>query len=187
MSDLNDNFDIISPRSRIKHKNYLSKTGGSGKIRLGPEFQAQEIPNMDHGNCRALKESLLLWEPTSHLSEEETENFIVEAVTRYNYSKDQAYGLLFWHHMDIDKAKQALNKYLPEPDLWSEEEKIVFEQGLTIHGEDLDQIKKLLPEKSSLQIVNYFYRSRTNVSDPLEYVSKKARIIKHRRKPSIMK
>ena len=135
-------------------------------VRIGSEYQADSIPIMDKENYKAVEEDLLLWEPTGELSEKEIDDFIVKATDEHNYSKDQAYGLLSWHQLDSAKAKEDLSKYIPQPDLWSHEEKEVFEQGLVIYGKDFDEIKKLLPDKSIKQIVHYyFHRSRHGLGD----------------------
>ena len=174
MPDLDNSFVLISPRSRIA----VHSSGVSDKVRVGPEYQVDRIPHVDKENYNPKEEDLILWRPSHDISEKEIDNFISLAVSDYNYSKDQAYGLLYWHKMNIKTAKEDLVKYVPQLDLWSSEERDVFEKGLLIHGKDFVEIKKLLPDKSSKQIVlYYFHRSSRNFSDIMETVPKKPRVI----------
>ena len=161
MSSLNSSFSIISPRSKIA----VNSSGVSDKIRIGPEYQVGNIPTLlslseQKEGMKQVEESLLLWNPKVRKPESEIVEFVENACKKYNYTPDQAHGLLFWHKMDAKKAKADLEIFTPFPDEWNEEEKKTFNQCLEVHKKNFNKFKDSLPEKSMRSIIDYYYKQK---------------------------
>jgi hypothetical protein len=75
--------------------------------------------------------------------------------------------MLFWHKYDIASALKDIMLYIPMPNEWSREDKILFEQAYMYHGKNFNKIRQVLPDKSQANLVNYYYmwkKTRTYVS-----------------------
>ena len=52
--------------------------------------------------------------------------------------------MLFWHQHDIDQALKDLQNFLPFPDEWNNEDKVLFEQAFSFHGKTFHKIKSMV-------------------------------------------
>ncbi|GFW62984.1 REST corepressor 3 [Trichonephila clavipes] len=69
----------------------------------------------------------------------------------------QSLGVLLWHEYDLKKAKADFNNYAPVPNEWSNEDKLLFEQGFQFHGKNFNRIRRLLPDKPLSSVIKYYY------------------------------
>jgi len=54
-------------------------------------------------------------------------------------------GLLLWHKHNVDQAVSDLPNYTPYPDIWTVEDKVLFEQAFYIHGKNFQRIRSMVP------------------------------------------
>ena len=70
--------------------------------------------------------------------------YLVVAKDKFNYSGEQALGLLYWHRYDIPKALQDLGNFTPHPEEWTIEDKVLFEQAYHFHGKAFERIRLMV-------------------------------------------
>lgn len=141
-------------------------------VKVGPEYQA-DIPNLiSEGPCPVnVKESaLLMWSPSSKIDEETLDKYITDAKEKFGYNVEQSLGMLLWHEYDLKKARADFQNYTPIPDEWSNEDKLLFEQGFQFHGKNFNRIRRMLPDKPLSSVIKYYYlwkkaRPHTSVMD----------------------
>jgi hypothetical protein len=75
------------------------------------------------------------------------------ACTKNSYNIEQALALLYWHKHDCKLALQDMEIYVPQPDEWTQEDKIIFEQAFMYHGKNFNKIKQVVSDNFS----NLFY------------------------------
>ena len=108
----------------------------------------------------SLKEmEICVWKPPSHVykssatsssqspsypTDEEIENYLEDAVNKYSYNLEQALGLLFYNKHNIQKSISDMHLYVPTPNEWTNEDKIVFEQAFMFHGKNFNKIKQVV-------------------------------------------
>lgn len=142
----------------------------STTIRVGVEYQAdlhnytmQKNPKLEN-----LKEKeMLVWKPNSKISDEDLESFLFAACSKCSYTIEQALALLCFNKYDIQESLENTQQYVPTPNKWTDEDKILFEQAYNYHGKNFYKIKQCLPDKSQACLVNFYYmwkKTRTNVS-----------------------
>jgi len=133
---------------------------GGGGMRVGRDYQAK-IPNIipePDRNAQAENErALLVWKPTEKLTDDEIEEYISMAKEKFQYTGEQALGLLYWHRYDIQRATQDLGNFTPHPEEWTIEDKVLFEQAFQFHGKCFDRIRQMLPDKSMSSLIRYYY------------------------------
>ena len=103
-----------------------------------------------------LKEKeICVWKPPSlippsqhHLhhspSDQEIEKYLEEAVNKYSYNLEQALGLLYFNRHDIQTSIKDMSVFVPQPNQWTNEDKIVFEQAYMFHGKNFNKIKQVV-------------------------------------------
>merc|ERR1719187_2345417 len=103
-----------------------------------------------------------VWSPTDKIDQDQLDSFVKLAKGQYNYSsEEQALGILFWRGYDLDRARQDLPHFCPLPDVWNEEDKIIFEEAVVRYKKNFKLIQQMLPEKSLASLVqHYFNRTR---------------------------
>ena len=52
--------------------------------------------------------------------------------------------MLYWHNHDIEKALSDMKNFVPAPDEWSNEDKILFEQAFLFHGKNFNKIRTVV-------------------------------------------
>eukprot|EP00118_Oscarella_pearsei_P015780 m.145288 g.145288 ORF g.145288 m.145288 type:complete len:574 (+) comp38415_c0_seq3:156-1877(+) len=130
------------------------------EMRVGEDFQAV-LP--EFCETKVVKpdrpEGLNVWSPTddSAVPEALVEEFVKEARLSNRYNLEQALGMLFWHKCDIKKAKADLVNFVPYPDDFNLEDRVMFEQGYQSHGKAFDKIKQLMPDKSLGNLIKFYY------------------------------
>jgi hypothetical protein len=80
----------------------------------------------------------------------------MESSSKHSYSIEQGLALLFWHNYDIVQSLADMNYYVPVPNEWSREDKILFEQAYMFHGKNFNKIRQVVG-------VYYFYLFKTNL------------------------
>jgi len=144
-----------------------------GQIRVGRDYQAVPppfIPSTERRPDQCPERALLVWSPSTNISNQRLDEFIQVAKEKYGYNAEQALGMLFWHKHDLDRALQDLANFTPFPDEWSVEDKVLFEQAFQFHGKSFHRIRQMLPDKSIAALVKYYYswkktRTRTSLMD----------------------
>ncbi|KAM3594983.1 uncharacterized protein V6R79_016441 [Siganus canaliculatus] len=146
---------------------------GSGGMRVGPQYQAV-VPDFDPVVAEAaqLTEnlSMLVWIPSSSLSQTQLDEYISIAKERHGYNTEQALGMLFWHKHNVEKSLADLPNFTPFPDEWTVEDRVLFEQAFSFHGKSFHRIQQMLPDKSMASLVRFYYswkksRSKTSLMD----------------------
>ncbi|XP_063800274.1 REST corepressor 2-like [Pseudophryne corroboree] len=102
-------------KNKRKRKRSVSDVADN-MIRVGPEFQAeipvckqQDTETQDMGD-------ILLWAPSSSVSDAELEEYISLAQKYHGYSEEQALGMLQWHNYDLKRATEDLLYFTPVQD-----------------------------------------------------------------------
>jgi len=132
------------------------------KIRVGRDFQAVPPPLMPQKDKDLEEEerSVLVWAPPPSkdiLNDSDLDNFISVAKDDYGYNQEQALGIVFWHGYNVDKASKDIVNFLPYPDRWDLQDKVMFEQAFQYYGKSFRRIRQMLPNKSIADLVEYYY------------------------------
>ncbi|XP_061664608.1 REST corepressor 2 isoform X2 [Syngnathoides biaculeatus] len=142
-------------------------------IRVGGDYQAQ-IPEFKPESPARYGEkerrSMLVWRPSSQLSDAMLDKYILMAKEKHGYNMEQALGMLLWHKHDVERSLADLANFTPFPDEWTVEDKVLFEQAFSFHGKSFHRIQQMLPDKLISSLVKYYYgwkktRTRTSVMD----------------------
>ncbi|XP_025202556.1 REST corepressor isoform X2 [Melanaphis sacchari] len=130
------------------------------KIRVGRDYQAV-IPKLlvlpKNRRERLNKKALLVWSPTENISEIKLNEYILLSKEKYGYNSEQALGMLYWHHHDMEKALSDLSNFAPLPDDWSTDDKVTFESAFNSIGKNFVRIKQMMPDKPIASLVKYYY------------------------------
>lgn len=113
------------------------------------------------------KSEMLVWKPCSSLSDKDLDSFIFAICSKCSYSIEQALCLLGVNGYDVQKALMKSRQFVPTPNEWSTEDRIVFEQAYNIYGKNFYKIKQCLPDKKQGSVVNFYYmwkKTRGHVS-----------------------
>lgn len=63
----------------------------------------------------------------------------------YGYNEEQALGMLFFHKHKIDTSVADLEQFAPYcDDVWTPQDKGIFEQAFGYFGKDFQSIKKVV-------------------------------------------
>ena len=76
------------------------------------------------------------------------QDYLNQATSKYAYTFDQALGLLYFNNYDIKQSIIDMSIYLPSPNEWTDEDKILFEHAYMFHGKNFNKIR---------QVVSFFY------------------------------
>lgn len=142
----------------------------STTIRVGVEYQAdlQNYTMKKNPNLESIKEKeMLVWKPSRKINDEDLDSFLFAACSKCSYTIEQALALLCYNKHDIQESLENTQHYVPAPNEWSDEDKILFEQAYNYHGKNFYKIKQCLPDKSQASLVNFYYmwkKTRSNVS-----------------------
>jgi hypothetical protein len=74
------------------------------------------------------------------------EEYLNTARDKYQYSGEQALGLLYWHRYEVSKALHDLGNFTPHPEEWTVEDKVLFEQAFQFHGKAFEKIRQMVSE-----------------------------------------
>ena len=134
------------------------------RMRVGEEYQAdipEQIGTVDEDDREPHAPStaapMKVWCPDERIGEAQLESFVSLAKEKYNYSLEQAMGMLYWHKYDVVAAREDLCNFTPFPDEWSLEDKVIFEQAFQSHGKSFRRIRSMLPDKTVGSLVKYYY------------------------------
>ncbi|KAJ0176197.1 hypothetical protein K1T71_008371 [Dendrolimus kikuchii] len=150
-----------------------SEDENAEKIRVGRDYQAvcPELEPVEQRKPDLISDrALLVWSPTSDITDVKLDEYITTAKEKYGYNGEQALGMLFWHKHDLNRASLDLANFTPFPDEWTVEDKVLFEQAFQFHGKSFHRIRQMLPDKSIASLVKYYYswkktRARTSLMD----------------------
>lgn len=155
-------------RKRQKNNEEGESDEDDSGMRVGPNYQAtipDYVPDLKP-NCK--HSAMLVWSPNyDHVIDPKIEEFNNIARDTYGYTLEQSLGMLFWHQHNIDRALKDLQNFLPYPEEWTLEDKVLFEQAFSFHGKTFHKIKSMLPDKSVGSLVRHYYswkKSRSKMS-----------------------
>ena len=77
-----------------------------GQIRVGRDYQAVPppfIPKTERRPDQCPERALLVWSPSTTISNQKLDEFVQVAKEKYGYNAEQALGMLFWHKHDLDR------------------------------------------------------------------------------------
>ncbi|GFY78422.1 REST corepressor 3 [Trichonephila inaurata madagascariensis] len=128
-------------------------------VKIGPEYQAVIPDLISEAPCSSnvQEKALLMWAPNPAIDDEIMDKYITEAKDKFGYNVEQSLGMLLWHEYDLKKAKADIHNYAPVPSEWSNEDKILFEQGFQFYGKNFNRIRRLLPDKPLSSVIKYYY------------------------------
>lgn len=92
------------------------------------------------------------------------EDYLNIASEKYHYNLEQALGVLHWHNYNLKYALSDLANFVPYPDEWTVEDKVIFEQGFQFHSKNFQKINELLPDKKISNLVYFYYTWKNNKS-----------------------
>lgn len=139
-------------------------------MRVGSNYQA-EIPQFIayapapeyYEDERAIR----VWSPYNKIPDHVLEEYLTKAKDRFYYNTEQALGMLCWHKFDLNRAYADLPNFVPYPNEWSVEDKVMFEQAYQFHEKQFGRIRQMLPDKTMANLINYYYtwkKTRTRAS-----------------------
>lgn len=139
----------------------LPENTSTSKIKVGNDYQA----NLSEYDLRKIKtprqdlevRETPIWMPAEKLNDEQIDSYINEALSNHSYNIEQALAFLFWNKHNTTKSLNEMKKYVPKPDEWTQEEKILFEQAYAFNGKNFSKIRQILPDKSQGTLVTYYY------------------------------
>lgn len=144
-SELNDKSSLTKIRFDTDYPSDYQADLSMYYVRKNPSFKAD------------LKYEMPIWKPSVKITNEELEGYLFSAVSKSNYSIEQSLATLYCNDYDILQALKTTRDYVPVPNEWSEEDKIIFEQAYNYHGKNFYKIKQCLPDKSQASLVNFYY------------------------------
>ncbi|KAM4772130.1 REST corepressor 3 isoform 1-T1 [Rhinophrynus dorsalis] len=162
--------------STASNGHYSEESGSDDEhdvgMRVGADFQAR-IPEFEPGATKYTDKDnggMLVWSPHHIIPDMKLDEYIAIAKERHGYNVEQALGMLFWHKHNIEKSLADLPNFTPFPDEWTVEDKVLFEQAFSFHGKSFHRIQQMLPDKTIVSLVKYYYswkktRSRTSLMD----------------------
>uniref|UniRef100_T1IXP1 SANT domain-containing protein n=1 Tax=Strigamia maritima TaxID=126957 RepID=T1IXP1_STRMM len=111
--------------------------------------------------------STTLWKPRDN--DRHLDEYTQISRDKFNLNPEQALAILEYHEHDFNDACNDLQHYVPfEVEVWTDEDKALFNQAFKSHGKNLSAIKKLFfPRKSFGCVVSYYYlwSSKENKDD----------------------
>ena len=168
--------DVISASTTIKNMmdqiDVGSKDGEPTHhgMRVGHSYQA-EIPQFiayaPAPEYYEVEKAIRVWSPNNKIPDHVLDKYIFTAKEKFYYNVEQALGMLSWHKFDINRAYCDLPNFVPYPNEWSVEDKVLFEQAYQFHEKQFNKIKQMLPDKSMASLINYYYtwkKTRTRAS-----------------------
>lgn len=139
-------------------------------MRVGSNYQA-EIPQFiaysPAPEYYEEEKAIRVWSPYNKIPEHVLEEFITKAKEKFFYNMEQALGMLSWHKFDLNRAYADLPNFVPYPNEWSVEDKVLFEQAYQFHEKQFNKIRQMLPDKSMANLISYYYswkKTRTRAS-----------------------
>jgi len=72
------------------------------------------------------------------------------------FSDVQALGMLQWHKHNVDKALADLYNYSSYPDMWTIEDKVLFEQAFSVHAKNFQRFRSLVCQTGCLIHCGFF-------------------------------
>lgn len=143
-----------------------------GGIRVGNEYQADLPDCLSLPYIKGTDEplSIMVWHPNADHLDLRVDHYLEIAAEKFGYNQEQALGLLFWHHHNVDKSLSDLPNFVPFPEHWDTMDQVLFEQAFAFYGKNFHRIHSMMPEKSVGSLVRYYYlwkrlRNKTSKMD----------------------
>ncbi|XP_055347748.1 uncharacterized protein LOC129594910 isoform X2 [Paramacrobiotus metropolitanus] len=106
----------------------------------------------------ALREECQLWNPSWNAQITADGEAFLEEAACLGYTEDQSLAVLYVCKFDLKMARERLPKfrniYIP---VWSETDKLLFEEMLLTHGKQFHLFRQKLPHVTVKEMVNYYY------------------------------
>ena len=139
-------------------------------MRIGHNYQAdlpQFIAYAPAPEYYEDEKAIRVWSPHNKIPDHVLDEYLNKAKDKFYYNIEQALGMLSWHKFDLNRAYADLPNFVPYPNEWSVEDKVLFEQAYQFHEKQFNKIKQMLPDKSMASLINYYYgwkKTRTRAS-----------------------
>jgi hypothetical protein len=88
-----------------------------------------------------------VWKPCNKLDDKQLDSYIENAINQFSYTKEQAIVLLYWNRFNLEKTQEDLKRFVPKPNEWTHEEKILFEQAYGMYGKNFTKIRQVVSAK----------------------------------------
>ncbi|VDK57711.1 unnamed protein product [Anisakis simplex] len=120
---------------------------------VGEDFDEREMEEENDNETR----EYCLWLPTEQLSDEDITDYLSVALGVYNIEQDRALYILHECGYNLEEAYEQLTKRRIVRKEWNDDDINAFLRALKLYGKRFSKIKKLMPNKSVSEIVNFYY------------------------------
>merc|ERR1719427_1502670 len=147
------------------------------KIQVGPQYQAvlpdliEDKKTLSNYRTNTGKLEKLMWSPYLY-AEKKTKDKLQEyldlAANKHYFNEVQALYVLNLCGYDVLAATRKIQHLAPLPDSWTDDEHDHFLEILSFLGKDFNQIAKKLPNRSTQQVVERFYKWKATAMKQLQ-------------------
>ena len=90
-----------------------------------------------------------MWRPSKKLNDKQLDNYLNEIINEKSYGLEHAIRLLNAYDHDVRKSLVMANKFKPNIEEWSKEEKVMFEHAYWFHGKNFNKIKLMVKQETT--------------------------------------
>ncbi|VDN56729.1 unnamed protein product [Dracunculus medinensis] len=143
------------------------------EIREGQEYQCPVVSLEDWKeatvsdslkNYELVDPDVCVWKPTDSLSDQELNDYLSIALSKFDTQLEQAMYILFNVNYCVKAAIEHLAKYRVLKEEWSDNEISIFKQSLQNYGKNFRRIKKLLRHRTMRDIVHFYYFNKKKMN-----------------------
>ncbi|RNA45015.1 REST corepressor 1 [Brachionus plicatilis] len=132
------------------------------KIRVGDQYQIDlsDYSPSKHLNFRKniVEKETPIWMPSECVDGPKMDSYLKE-LSKINYfSLENAISALYDFEYDVEKAIDSLRSCSADPNQWSKEDVLLFEQGIWYYGKNFHRINQILPHKTHANLVSFYYK-----------------------------
>lgn len=91
-----------------------------------------------------VEKETLVWRPSEKITDKQLDEYLNEATSKRSYNIEQSLAMLNWCKYDVNRAMNEIYKYVPKPDEWTQEDKILFEQAYWYNGKNFNKIRQVV-------------------------------------------
>lgn len=131
------------------------------EIREGIDYQCAIEEEMQEREELSRSESedrdYCLWLPKDMLDNDAIDDYLSVALGVYGIEQDRALYILYTCHYDFNSACREIKKRQVLKEEWTEEDISSFLRAFKSFGKRFSKIRKVMPHKSTAQLVNFYY------------------------------
>jgi len=153
---------------------------GRNKIQVGNQYQAI-LPDLVEEDKKKINDyrsktklEKLMWSPylydekRSFKNKDKLQEYLEYATRKHYFSEVQALYVLNLCQYDVLAATRQIQNLAPLPDMWMDDEHDHFLELLSFIGKDFNLIAKKLPNRSTQDVVERFYKWKATVMKQLQ-------------------